>query len=157
MHLGSAPTWGDLVFALTITTIAFTSLESASGLAGEVAVGRRGLRRLVASAAGSVLVVYVGIAVVAISALPVHGTHDRARRALRRCAGARHRLGLPRGLAASHTLRYVVGAMAAVTLVAAANSAMLGLSRLAYSLLDQSPDPEPRSAACTRPARRPTC
>ena len=32
------------------------------------------------------------------------------------------------------TLKYVVAAVAAVTLVAAANSAMLGLSRLAYSL-----------------------
>jgi APA family basic amino acid/polyamine antiporter len=32
------------------------------------------------------------------------------------------------------TLRYVVGALATLTLVAAANSAMLGLSRLAYSL-----------------------
>src|SRR3712207_2518910 len=32
------------------------------------------------------------------------------------------------------TLRYVVGVLAAVTLVAAAQSAMLGLSRLAYSL-----------------------
>ena len=32
------------------------------------------------------------------------------------------------------TLRYLVGALATVTLVAAANSAMLGLSRLAYSL-----------------------
>jgi APA family basic amino acid/polyamine antiporter len=34
----------------------------------------------------------------------------------------------------AHALRYVVGGLAALTLVAAANSAMLGLSRLAYSL-----------------------
>ena len=133
VHLGSAPKWGDLVFALTITTIAFTSLESASGLAGEVAVGRRGLRRLVTSAGVSVLVVYVGIAVVAISAVPVHGTHT--------ALGGRYVDAPVIGIASafhqhwlSQTLRYVVGAMAALTLVAAANSAMLGLSRLAYSL-----------------------
>ena len=34
----------------------------------------------------------------------------------------------------AHTLSYVVGALATLTLIAAANSAMLGLSRLAYSL-----------------------
>jgi APA family basic amino acid/polyamine antiporter len=34
----------------------------------------------------------------------------------------------------AETLRYLVGALGALTLVAAANSAMLGLSRLAYSL-----------------------
>ncbi len=133
VHLGSAPSWSGLVFALTITTIAFTSLESASGLAGEVAVGRRGLRRLVTSAAGSVLIVYVGIAVVAISAVPVHGTTT--------ALGGRYVDAPVLGIASAfhqhwlrQTLRYVVGAMAAVTLVAAANSAMLGLSRLAYSL-----------------------
>jgi APA family basic amino acid/polyamine antiporter len=121
------------VFALTVTTIAFTSLESASGLAGEVAVGRRGLRRLVGSAAGSVLVIYVGIAVVAISALPVHGTYT---------ALAHRYVNAPvLGIVApirphwlSVLLRYVVGVLAVTSLIAAANSAMMGLSRLAYSL-----------------------
>jgi len=133
IHLGRAPKWSDLVFALTITTIAFTSLESASGLAGEVAVGRRGLRHLVTSAGGSVLVVYVGIAIVAIAAVPVHGTTT--------ALGGRYVDAPVLGIASAfhqhwlrQTLRYVVGAMAAITLVAAANSAMLGLSRLAYSL-----------------------
>jgi APA family basic amino acid/polyamine antiporter len=133
IHLGSSPTWSDLVFALTVTTIAFTSLESASGLAGEVAVGRRGLKRLVGSAAVSVLVVYVGIALVAVTAVPVQHGHT--------LLGGRYldapMLGVvsafhPHALA--ETLKYVVGGMAAITLVAAANSAMLGLSRLAYSL-----------------------
>ena len=133
IHLGTAPSWSNLVFALTLTTIAFTSLESASGLAGEVAVGRRGLRHLVTSAGGSVLIVYVGIAIVAIAAVPVHGTHT--------ALGGRYVNAPVLGIVSAfhqhwlrETLRYVVGAMAAITLVAAANSAMLGLSRLAYSL-----------------------
>ncbi|HWC25436.1 MAG TPA: amino acid permease, partial [Solirubrobacteraceae bacterium] len=46
IELGSRPRWEDVLFALTVSTVAFTSLESASGLAGEVSVGRRGLRRL---------------------------------------------------------------------------------------------------------------
>ena len=75
IHLGSAPKWSDLVFALTVTTIAFTSVESASGLAGEVKISRGALRRLVASGTALVMVGYVGIALVAVTALPVHGGH----------------------------------------------------------------------------------
>src|SRR5688572_16081850 len=51
VDLGATPTWEETLFALTLATVAFTSLESASGLAGEVAVGRRGLKRLVTSVA----------------------------------------------------------------------------------------------------------
>jgi APA family basic amino acid/polyamine antiporter len=133
VHLGSAPTWSGLIFALTITTIAFTSLESASGLAGEVRASRSGLKRLLLSGTLLVLVAYVGIAVVAVTAFPIHGTYT----------GLGHRylddpvIGIvsrlsPHGL--SQVLRYAMGAVAAATLIAAANSAMLGLSRLAYSL-----------------------
>ncbi len=38
IHLGSAPSWSDLIFALTVAAISFTSLESAAGLAGEVRI-----------------------------------------------------------------------------------------------------------------------
>jgi len=133
IHLGTTPKWSDLVFALTATAIAFTSLESASGLSGEVAVGRRGLKRVVVAIGVSVVVVYVGIAIVALSAFPVHaGTtaigHRYVSTPVVGIADALH----PHWL--SVTLRYVVAAMAVVTLIAAANSAMLGLSRLGYSL-----------------------
>jgi len=70
IDLGTAPQWDDVVFALTIATVAFTSLESASGLAGEVDVRRAGLKRLIASASASVTIVYFGIALVAVMALP---------------------------------------------------------------------------------------
>ena len=53
IDLGTAPSWGDLLFALTVSTVAFTSLESASGLAGEVRVSRTELKRLIASATAS--------------------------------------------------------------------------------------------------------
>jgi basic amino acid/polyamine antiporter, APA family len=114
--------------------VAFTGLESASGLAGEVRVGRAGLRRLVAVSTATPMLLYVGIAVVAVTALPVHGhTTDLARgrnleAPLLGVVGAFHHGWV------GHTLRYVVGAGAALLLMAAANSAMLGLSRLGYSL-----------------------
>ncbi len=133
VELGTVPAWDELIFALTITVVAFTALESASGLAGEIAVGAAGLRRLVASAAAAVLVLYVGMAVVALSALPVQGGET----ALGTTYVERPVLGVVMQLEPAwlgDVLAYVVGALAAVTFVAAAQAAMLGLSRLGYSL-----------------------
>jgi len=133
IHLGSAPKWSDLIFALTVAVISFTSLESASGLAGEVRISRRGLKQMIASGTATVVFLYVGIALVAITALPVRGGHTEL---------ATRYINAPMIGVVKHVhphwlgqgLRYLVAALATVTLVAAANSAMLGLSRLAYSL-----------------------
>jgi APA family basic amino acid/polyamine antiporter len=132
VHLGSAPTWTGLVFALTITTIAFTCVESASGLAGEVKAGRGALRRLIASGTITVVVAYVGVAIVAVSAFPLTFSglpgHRFSDAPVLDIMEQLH----PHWL--SEVLTYSIGAIAALTLVAAADSAMLGLSRLAYSL-----------------------
>src|SRR5919199_161139 len=133
VSLGSNPSWTDFLFAIGVATVVFTGLESASGLSGELRVGRRGLQRLIASATVSVLVLYVGIAVVAITALPVVGNETSL---------ARNYLDAPMvGVAeafAGHwyadPLKYVIAAAATATLIAAAGSAMLGLSRLSYAL-----------------------
>jgi basic amino acid/polyamine antiporter, APA family len=133
IHLGSAPRWSDLIFALTVVVIAFTSLESAAGLAGELRMPSADLKRVVGTGTATVFVLYVGIALLAVTALPVsHGESELAKHYLNApMVGIVAHLR-PHGLA--EALRYVVGALGAVTLVAAANSAMLGLSRLAYSL-----------------------
>jgi basic amino acid/polyamine antiporter, APA family len=133
IHLGSAPKWSDLVFALTIAAISFTSLETASGLAGEVRIGRQGLKRVLQSSTATVVVVYIGISVVALTALPVHDGHtELATRFVKiPMIGVVSQVH-PHWL--EQTLRYVVAGLATVTLLAAANSSMLGLSRLGYSL-----------------------
>jgi basic amino acid/polyamine antiporter, APA family len=133
IDLGSAPTWSGLIFALTITTMAFTSVEYASGLAGEVIASRRALRRLLLSGIVILILAYVGVALVAVTAFPIHGTHTALghRYLDDPVIGIVNRLR-PHELA--QVLRYALGAVVAVTLIAAANSAMLGLSRLAYSL-----------------------
>jgi APA family basic amino acid/polyamine antiporter len=133
IHLGSAPKWSDLIFALTVAVISFTSLESASGLAGEVKISRGGLKRMVASGTATVVFLYVGIALVAVTALPVHdGNTELAGRYLNAPMIGIVKHVHPHWLGKG--LTYLVAGLAAVTLVAAANSAMLGLSRLAYSL-----------------------
>ena len=133
IELGTSPRWEDLLFALTISTVAFTGLESAAGLAGEVEVNRRQLHRLIASATASVLVIYVGISLVAVAALPVTpGASPLTGDALDAPVLALVASFDPAWLADS--LRYLIAALATVTLVVAAHGAMLGLSRLAYSL-----------------------
>ncbi|MDX6682676.1 MAG: basic amino acid/polyamine antiporter, family [Solirubrobacteraceae bacterium] len=133
IDIGTSPRWADLLFALTVSTVAFTSLESATGIASEVQVGRRGLRRLIASATLAVIVVYVGISFVAVAALPVTPGMDSL---------TGHALDAP-VLAVVETFRpdwlsqafyYATAGLATLTLVVGAHAAMLGLSRLAYSL-----------------------
>jgi basic amino acid/polyamine antiporter, APA family len=133
VHLGTSPQWRDLIFALTIATIAFTGLEAAASLAGETRTTERGLHRLVGPGVGAIVLVYVGIAVVAVSALPVdQGAHAFTSRDIESpllgVVDAFHPAGLV------DVLRYVVAAVATLSLVGAANSAMLGVSRLAYAL-----------------------
>ena len=133
IELGSVPRWEDVLFALTVSAVAFTSLESASGLAGEVQVSRAGLKRLIVSATVSVLVIYVGISFVAVASLPITpGASPLTGDALNAPVLALVSTFDPPWLA--DTLRYVVAALATVTLVVAAHGAMLGLSRLSYSL-----------------------
>ena len=133
VHLGSAPSWTGVVYALTLTTVAFMSLESASGVSGELSLSRASVRRMTWGANLTIVVVYVGIAVVAVTAVPVIAGHTPL---------AGRYLGAPmigiverfHPLALADTLKYTVAAAAFVTLIAAARGAMLGLSRLAFSL-----------------------
>ena len=133
VHLGTAPTWTGVVYALTLTTVAFMCLEAASGVSGELSVSRASVRRITWGANLTILVVYVGMAVVAVTATPVIDG--------RTALGGRY-LGAPmigivtrfHPLALADTLKYTVAVAAFVTLIAAARGAMLGLSRLAFSL-----------------------
>src|SRR3954452_15005238 len=130
IHLGTAPTWSNVIFALTLASVPFTSLESAAGLAGEIDVRGRGLRQLVFSASATVTVMYVGIGLISVMALPAEqlGRKPDVEAPMLSVVAQFD----PNWLGT--TLKYVVAVAAAATLVAAAQSAMLGLSRLAYSL-----------------------
>jgi APA family basic amino acid/polyamine antiporter len=133
IDLGTSPRWGDLIFAVTVSTVAFTCLDAASGLAGEIEIGRRGLKRLIASATASVLVVYVGISLVAVAALPATPGASPLRGDALNAPVLAVVETFDHGWLAD-ALVYVTAGLATVTLVVAAHAAMLGLSRLAYSL-----------------------
>jgi APA family basic amino acid/polyamine antiporter len=133
VDLGSVPQVEDLVFASVVAGVALIGVEAASGLAGEVRVGRRGLRRVVLASAGAALVLYVGVSAAALMALPVVDGQT--------ALGGRY-IGAPVvGIVSTFEpdwlmdlSRVVVGATAAVLLIVAMNSTMLGLARLSYSL-----------------------
>ena len=94
------------------------------------------------------MVVYTGIALVGDQRAAGRRRPDAARQPLPRGrAGPRHRRGVRARTWLRDGLKYLIAAPAAVTLVAAANSAMLGLSRLAYSLATNRQIPSARRPA----------
>ena len=123
--VAGAPDLENVLFAFTIAIAAFSGLDASSALAGEVAVSRRGLKRLfVARAAAAVP--YIGIALVASSTLPQTG--DRWYEA--------PMLGIASAFDEAwlrEPLRYTIALFALAILVIACNAAMFGLSRLGYS------------------------
>jgi APA family basic amino acid/polyamine antiporter len=133
IHLGTAPTARDLAFALPIAIIAFTGLEAAASLAGEVTATRRTLKRLMLPGSSIIVLIYVGISLVGVAALPVH--HGLTE------LGQQHIKAPVLGVVAAFkptwvadVLKYAVAIGGALGLAAAANSAMLGVSRVGYSL-----------------------
>ncbi len=133
IDLGATPTLEGLVFATVIAGAALTGVEAASGLAGEIRVGRQGLSRIVAVSVATVLIVLVGLSTVALMAVPVVGGST----ALGGVFVDAPVLGVVSSFEPTwlgEVLRYAVGGMAALVLVVAMNGQMLGLSRLGYSL-----------------------
>ena len=65
--IAGSPSLEDLVFAFPLVLVAFSGIDASSGLAGQVAIGRRGLRRLIGVRLVAAMVPYVGIALVASS------------------------------------------------------------------------------------------
>jgi basic amino acid/polyamine antiporter, APA family len=133
IDLGVAPRWRDFIFACGIATVVAIGVEAASGLAGEIRVGRRGLRRVVLVTIGVTVALFVLVSVAGLMATPVVG--DRT------ALGDRYIEAPVLAIVSSYepgTLldvsRYVVGATAAALLLVAMNGQMLGLARLAYSL-----------------------
>ena len=133
IHLGSGSSIRDLAFALPIAIVAFTGLEAAASLSGEVVGNQRSLKRLVVPGSAVIVLVYVGISLVGVSALPVHHgvtalgtTHIKA-----------PVLGVVdafRPTWVADVLKYLVAIGGAAGLAAAASSGMLGVSRVGYSL-----------------------
>jgi APA family basic amino acid/polyamine antiporter len=126
--IAGTPSFQDFIFAFPLVVVAFSGLDASSGLSGQVAIGRRGLRRLIAVRMLAAIVPYVGIALVASTALPDEPAQSWIEAPM---------LGVVDDFTQSwlhDPMRYLVAVSACAILFAACSAAMLGVSRLGYSL-----------------------
>jgi APA family basic amino acid/polyamine antiporter len=126
--LASAPEMEDMLFAFPLVLVAFSGMDASSGLAGQVRIGRRGLKRLMAVRLIAALIPYVGIALVASTALPEQPGRAWVEAPMVGVADAFQQAWI------REPLRYALAGAAVLILLVACNAAMLGLSRLGYSL-----------------------
>src|SRR5690242_21026622 len=138
VHLGTAPSWTQVIFALSVAMVAYTGIETVSNMAEEARDPGHDVPKAVNLVLIAVLGVYAGISVVALSALPVvhdaHGYHTLLGTQYEAdpVLGIVNNLGL--GSILTDGLRYYVGVLAATILFIATNAGLIGISRLSWSL-----------------------
>ncbi len=139
VHLGVAPTWGDFALGIAVGMIAYTGIETISNMSEEARDAPRTIPRGVGLVVIAVLVLYVLIPVVALSAMPVtqnaaghYSTVLGTKFASDPVLGIVENLGLSEAF--THILRYYVGVLAAVILIIATNAGLIGVSRLTFSM-----------------------
>jgi APA family basic amino acid/polyamine antiporter len=141
VHLGVAPSYKELIFALSISMVAYTGIETVSNMAEEARDPDEDVPRSVNYVLIAVLGIFSGISIISLMALPV--TQD--------AAGHYHTLlgtkyendpvlgivsALPLGHGLQTALRYYVGVLAATILIIATNAGLIGISRLSWSLAE---------------------
>jgi APA family basic amino acid/polyamine antiporter len=139
IHLGVAPSFRELIFALSISMVAYTGIETVSNMAEEARDPDRDVPRTVNYVLMAVLGIFAGISIISIVALPVtqdaHGHYSTLLGTKYQndpVLGIVSALGLGPGITTA--LRYYVGFLAATILVIATNAGMIGISRLSWSL-----------------------
>jgi APA family basic amino acid/polyamine antiporter len=150
VELGSVPSWSDAFFAVGVATIGAVGIEAASGLAGEVRVGRRGLRRVAIAAASVAFLLMVAVSTGALMALPVNGGETEL--------AGRYIEAPVLGMATTldpewlhDAAKFSIAVLAGALLLVAMNSQMLGIARLSYSLATNRQIPS--AAGRLHPAR----
>jgi APA family basic amino acid/polyamine antiporter len=133
----TSPTLEDVIYALVLATVAYSGIEAASNLAPDLEVEPADLRHLVGGAAVIVPLLYTGIALIALMAVPVASGPGGPSTQL----GERFIESPVLGTVVAFTPAWVADGMevavvvvAPLVLIWAAATAMLGLSRHAYTL-----------------------
>jgi basic amino acid/polyamine antiporter, APA family len=141
VHLGTAPTYSQLIFALSISMLAYTGIETVSNMAEEAKDPGEQVPKAVNHVLIAVIGLYVGISIIAMSALPVtQNAHGHYSTALGTTYQGDPILGIVSALHLHGTeltiARYYIGALAATILLIATNAGMIGISRLSWSLAE---------------------
>ncbi|MFM8792506.1 MAG: amino acid permease [Solirubrobacterales bacterium] len=139
LDLGSgSPGVEDALYAAVIALVAYAGLEAVSDLVPELDISPERVGKLVGRSAWTIPLLFAAIAVVALLALPVVEGPGGASTELGTTFLGAPLLGVvssfePGWLA--DVMRYAVGLVAALTLLWAANTGLLALSRHTFSLL----------------------
>lgn len=137
IHWGEAPTWPRFFYGISISMIAYTGIETVANLAEETRNPSKNIPRSVIGVFFTVLIMYTLIPLVALSAMPVYRRPDGTWITdLGDKYVADPIVGVVQQLPGAYQtlLEAWVGILAATILIIATNAALLGISRLAYSM-----------------------
>jgi len=138
VDLGVAPTWGDFALGIALGMIAYTGIETLSNMSEEARDAARTIPKAVGMVVAAVLVLYLLIPLVALSAMPVTESGGEFTTELGTTYAENPMLGIVDNLGVSagftEVLRIYVGVLAAVILTIATNAGLIGLSRLTFSM-----------------------
>src|SRR5918999_3338650 len=139
VDFGVAPTWGNFALGVAVGMIAYTGIETISNMAEEAKDASRTVAQGTGLTVLAVLFIYALLPIIALSAMPV--TEDAAGNFSTELGttyaddpvlGIVENMGLSAGM--TEALRLYVGVLAAVILIIATNAAMIGFSRLTFSM-----------------------
>jgi basic amino acid/polyamine antiporter, APA family len=143
VDLGVAPTWSDFLLAIPIGMIAYTGIETISNMAEEARDETRTIPTAINRVRLAVFAIYFTLPAVALSALPVvetrDGEHVTALGLTEEEGGFAGDpiLGVVKSIElgpAQGAAELYVGLLAATILFIATNAALIGVSRLVYSM-----------------------
>jgi APA family basic amino acid/polyamine antiporter len=139
VDLGVAPSWGDFLLGIAVGMVAYTGIETISNMAEEARDTSRTIPRGVGATVIAVIGLYAFLPAIALSAMPVtESANGEFSTALGTTyaddpvLGIVANLGLSSGL--ENVMEVYVGVLAAVILLIATNAALIGVSRLTFSM-----------------------
>ena len=139
IDLGSVPSWGDFALGIAVGMVAYTGIETISNMAEEARDAARTIPRGTGLTVLAVVGIYAFLPAIALSAMPVTQSADGefttelgTTYADDPVLGIVENIGLSAGL--TDVLEVYVGILAAVILLIATNAALIGLSRLTFSM-----------------------
>ena len=139
VDFGSVPTWGDFALGIAVGMVAYTGIETISNMSEEAKASWRTIPRGTGAVVLAVVGLYALLPMIALSAMPVtqgpggeFTTELGTTFADDPVLGIVENLGLSAGL--TSVLEVYVGILAAVILLIATNAALIGLSRLTFSM-----------------------
>ncbi len=146
IDLGVAPSWSDFALSIAVGMVAYTGIETISNMAEEAKDASRTVARGTGLTVLAVVGLYALLPAIALSAMPVTEAGGEFTTELATTyaddpvLGIVENIGLGAGV--TEALEVYVGVLAAVILLIATNAALIGLSRLTFSMGQHRQVPE---------------